>query len=78
MSGSKNVHLCPVYKGYDRRDMGNYRPISFLPIISKAFEKELFQQLYQYLKVNSILSKFPSQWFPPSPLDCLRVDSNMR
>ena len=56
----KNARVCPVYKGNDRRDMGNYRPISILPIISKVFEKEVFQQLYHYLKVNSILSKFQS------------------
>ena len=46
------------YKGNDLRDMGNFRPISILPMLSKVFEKEVFQQLYHYLKVNSILSKF--------------------
>ena len=30
----KNARVCPVYKGNDCRDMGNYRPISILPIIS--------------------------------------------
>ena len=43
---------------------GNYRPISILPIISKVFEKEVFQQLFHYLKVNSILSKFQSGFRP--------------
>ena len=60
----KNARVCPVYKGNDRRDMGNYRPISILPIISKVFEKEVFQQLYHYLKVNSVLSKFQSGFCP--------------
>ena len=60
----KNARVCPVYKGNDRRDIGNYRPISILPIISKVFEKEVFQQLYLYLKVNSILSKFQSRFRP--------------
>ena len=41
----KNARVRPVYKGNDRRDMGNYRPISILPIISKVFEKEVFQNL---------------------------------
>ena len=53
----KNARVCLVYKGNDRHDMGNYRPISILQIISKVFEKEVFQQPYHYLKVNSILSK---------------------
>ena len=44
--------------------MENYRPISILPIISKVFEKEVFQQLYHYLKVSSILSKFRSGFRP--------------
>ena len=60
----KNARVCPAYKGNDRRDMGNYRPISILPIISKDFEKEVFQPLYHYLKVNSILSKFQSGFRP--------------
>ena len=60
----KNARVCPIYKGNDRRDMGNYRPISILPIISKVFEKEVFQQLYHYLKVNSILFKFQSGFRP--------------
>ena len=60
----KNARVFPVYKGNDRRDMGNYRPISILPIISKVFEKEVFQQLYHYLKVNSVLSKFQSGFRP--------------
>ena len=60
----KNALVCPGYKGNDRRYIGNYRPISILPIISKVFEKEVFQQLYHYLKVNSILSKFQSGFRP--------------
>ena len=60
----KNACVCPAYKVNDRRDMGNYRPISILPIISEVFEKEVFQQLYHYLKVNSILSKFQSSFRP--------------
>ena len=51
-------------QGNDRRDMGSYRPISILPIISKVFEKEVFQQLYHHLKVTSILSKFRSGFRP--------------
>ena len=35
--------------------MGNYRPISVLPIFSKIFEKVLYKQLYTYFEQNNIL-----------------------
>ena len=35
-----------------------------MPIISKVFEKEIFNQLYSYLKHNSILSEFQSRFRP--------------
>ena len=57
------MHVCARSLN-DRRDMRNYRPISILPIIAKVFEKKVFQQLYHYLKVNSILSKFQSGFRP--------------
>ena len=56
----KNARVCPVYKGNDRRDIGNHSLISILPIISKVFEK----QLYHYLKVHSIPSKFQCGFRP--------------
>ena len=34
--------------------MGNYRPISLLPAISKFFEKVVYQQLYNYFTVNKL------------------------
>ena len=64
MTGKMHVCARSINLGNDRRDMGNYRPISILPIISKVFEKEVFQQLYDYLKVNSVLSKFQSDFRP--------------
>ena len=48
----------------DRRDLGNSRPISILPTISKVFEKEFFNPLYRYLKDNSILFEFQSGFHP--------------
>ena len=60
----KNAHVCPVYEANDHRDMGNCRPISILQIISKVFEKEIFEQLYHYIKVDSIFSKFQSGFRP--------------
>ena len=34
----------------------NYRPISVLPVVSRLFEKLVFNQLYKYLDSNGLLS----------------------
>ena len=72
------MRVCPIYKDNDRLDKGNYRPISILPIISKVFKKEVFQQLYRYLKDNSTLPKFHSSFCPLHSTDFLGVNSNVR
>ena len=60
----KDARVNPVYKEGCRRNIGNYRPVSILPIVSKVFEKEVFRQLYQYLNESSLLSKFQSGFRP--------------
>ena len=45
----------PVYKKDDRFDKTNYRTISILPVLSKAFEGCLYDQIYEY--IDTILSK---------------------
>ena len=44
--------------------MRNYRPISILLIISKIFEREVFDQLYEHLSQNLLLSKYQSGFRP--------------
>ena len=60
----KDARVNPVYKEGCHRNIGNYRPVSILPIVSKVFEKEVFRQLYQYLNESSLLSKFQSGFRP--------------
>lgn len=36
--------------------LDNYRPISILPVISKIYEKILYEQLIEYLDTENILS----------------------
>ena len=38
----KIAKVIPLYKKEDRLIMGNYRPISHLPAISKLFEKVVY------------------------------------
>ena len=36
--------------------LDNYRPISILPMISKIYEKILYQQLAEYLDTENIVT----------------------
>ena len=60
----KDARVIPIYKEDDRRTLGNYRPISILPIVIKVFEKEVFKQLYKHLNDNNLISKFQSGFRP--------------
>jgi hypothetical protein len=46
-----------VYKKGDKAQITNYRPISFLPVFSKIFEKVLYKRLYNHLSSNNVLLK---------------------
>ena len=46
----KLADIVPCFKKKDPMDPSNYRPISLLPIISKVFEKIIYNQLNTYMK----------------------------
>ena len=48
----------PIFKDGQRDDLGNYRPISCLPVLSKIIEKIVANELHDYLESNDILYKF--------------------
>ena len=52
----KVAKITPIFKDGDRTEKSNYRPISVLPVISKLFEKLVFNQLYQYMKENGLFT----------------------
>ena len=60
----KRARVIPIYKAEDKRKCENYRPISILPVVSKVFEREVFNQVYRYLCDNSLLSRFQSGFRP--------------
>ena len=56
----KMARVTPVFKKGDKSDLNNYRPISVIPAVSKVFEKIVYDQLYQYLNENQLLSSCQS------------------
>ena len=48
----KVARVTPIFKAGDRANKSNYRPISVLPVISRLFEKLIYNQLYQFLPLN--------------------------
>ena len=46
-----------MYKKLDPSDNANYRPVSVLPLLSKVFERIIYDQLYEYLEnfLNELL-----------------------
>ena len=54
-NGPKKADIKPIYKKDDPFDKTNYRTISILPVLSKPFERCLYDQIYGYF--NTVLSK---------------------
>ena len=52
----KVARITPIFKDGDKTEKSNYRPISVLPVISKLFEKLVFNQLYQYMEDNGLFT----------------------
>ena len=53
----KSAKIIPIYKAGPKSDMGNYRPISILPVVSKVIERTVHTQLIKYMTDNSVLYK---------------------
>ena len=52
----KNADISPVYKEKGCHDKSNYGPVSILPLLSKPFERILYEQIDNHTK--DILSKY--------------------
>ena len=55
-SDMKPAKILPMHKGDSVLSVGNYRPISLLPIFSKIFER-LYNRLIEFITENKILSE---------------------
>ena len=52
----KLANVTPVFKKNDKQLVKNYRPISLLPLLSKIFEKILFNKIYEHLTKNNLIT----------------------
>ncbi len=56
-SAMKVAKILPIHKGDSVLSVGNYRPISLLPIFSKIFERLIYNRLIDFISDNKILSE---------------------
>ena len=56
----KIAKVTPIFKSGDTTSLGNYRPISVLPIFSKILERIMYNRIYNFLTKNNLL--FPRQF----------------
>ena len=60
----KKSNIVPVHKTGDKQIISNCRPISLLTIFDQAFEKTLFNTIFEYLQKNCILCANQSRFRP--------------
>ena len=56
----KNARVVPLFKKNKRCEVGNYRPVSVLSIVSKILERAVYAQLEGYLVKKNLLYEFQS------------------
>lgn len=49
--------IVPIFKRGDKSDIGNYRPVSLLPSISKIYERVMHNRLVEHLINNNLFDK---------------------
>ena len=52
----KIAKIIPLFKAKNKLNVRNYRPISLLPVISKIFERHIYNELISYVESEKILS----------------------
>ena len=59
-STMKQARVKPLFKKNSPLDVGNYRPVSILSIVSKVLERSVYNQLYGFLQTNGLLYELQS------------------
>ena len=58
----KKANVVPVFKKSDKQCVKNYCPLSLLPICSKIFERIIYNNTYNYLIDNNLISQNQSRF----------------
>ena len=60
----KRSNVSPVYKKDDKDNVANYRPISLISSVGKAFEKAIHKHVHNFILANQIITPFQSGFMP--------------
>ena len=60
----KIAKAAPIFKGDAKADPNNYRPIATLPVVSELIERIVYNQHYEYLNRNYLLTETQSGFRP--------------
>ena len=63
-SNRKKGNIVPIHKKGDKQILKNYRPVSLLPICGKIFERLIFNELFNFLLENNLISPNQSGFKP--------------
>ena len=64
----KCARVAPLFKQGESSVLNNYWPTSVISVVAKVFERIVYDQLYNFLNSEEIISK--TIWFPVSTLNC--------
>ena len=60
----KLAKVTTIYKSGEKANCGNYRPISIISVVARILEKIIYNQIFYFLKQNSILANQQSGFCP--------------
>ena len=60
----KLAKIIPIYKSGEKTDCGNYRPISVISAVAKILEKLIYNQVFDFLNDNKVISNQQSGFRP--------------
>ena len=65
----KSTTVMPILKKGKKSEVCNYRPISLISCVGKAFERIVFKNVHNYLLSNSLIYKYQSGFLPGHSTD---------